>query len=122
MSDGLRQQIEAARGPRAIVDPEQSGGVWVEDEPTGDGEVVQVATLLLTASECPWRCAMCDLWRHTLPHPTPRGAVPRQIEAALKDLPSGVRWIKLYNSGNFFDAKSIPPADQRPHRRSVSPV
>lgn len=111
MTQTLRQRIEQARGARTTVSPDAANAFWIEDEPTGDGGVVRVATLLLSVSECPWRCAMCDLWRHTLPHPTPPGSIPRQVEAALDALPSDVRWIKLYNSGNFFDAKSIPLAD-----------
>ena len=60
--------------------------------------------------ECPLRCVYCDLWRHTLNEPTPRGAVPRQIEIALQSLPAA-SVAKLYNSGNFFDAAAIPPED-----------
>ena len=52
---------------------------------------------------------MCDLHRNTLPHPTPRGAIARQMEIALSD--SDATWVKLYNSGNFFDPNSIPPSD-----------
>lgn len=82
---------------------------------------MRVATLLLAASECPWRCAMCDLWKHTLPHATPRGSVPRQIERFLADVPNDVQWIKLYNSGNFFDVKSIPRADYAAIARLCQP-
>jgi hypothetical protein len=38
------------------------------------------------------------------------GAIPAQIDAALAELPI-TRTIKLYNSGNFFDPRAIPPAD-----------
>lgn len=51
---------------------------------------------------------MCDLHENTFDHDTPVGAISGQIRHALEDLnPS--RWIKLYNSGNFFDRQSIPP-------------
>jgi radical SAM enzyme (TIGR01210 family) len=108
---GLRREIEMLRGPRNPVDPERAGGAWIESEPDGCGGTVSVATILLTVSECPWRCAMCDLWKNTLQQPTPRGAVVRQIERALQQLGGSPRWIKIYNSGSFFDRHSIPPAD-----------
>lgn len=77
--------------------------------PAGFG-VAEVATLFLTASRCPIGCAMCDLHHNTLPETTPQGAIERQIHAALDQMPPA-NWIKLYNSGNFFDAGSIPPQD-----------
>jgi hypothetical protein len=75
-----------------------------------------VATIFLTASRCPIGCAMCDLHHNTFDAATPRGAIVRQIDFALSRLTpvqSGEepRWVKLYNSGNFFDAASIPPSD-----------
>ncbi len=72
-------------------------------------------TVFLTASRCPIGCSMCDLWQNTLPTSTPSGAIVRQLEAAIgadaTRKPRG--WIKLYNSGNFFDPRSIPPRDYR---------
>lgn len=53
---------------------------------------------------------MCDLWKNTTDEMVPIGAIPKQIEYALENLPS-VKHIKLYNSGNFFDTKAIPPKD-----------
>jgi hypothetical protein len=53
---------------------------------------------------------MCDLWRNTTDTGVPPGAIPRQIDYALEQLPA-TRHIKLYNSGNFFDHQAIPPAD-----------
>ncbi|MCA9139031.1 MAG: hypothetical protein KDB00_19800 [Planctomycetales bacterium] len=53
---------------------------------------------------------MCDLHRNTLDTPTSPGAIPEQIRFAQQQLgPSD--WVKLYNSGNFFDPASIPPID-----------
>ena len=52
---------------------------------------------------------MCDLHVNTLPGATPSGSITRQIDRALKD--SNAEWLKLYNSGNFFDPRSIPPVD-----------
>lgn len=95
---------------RATLNPLEPHAFWTEGEVNENGEVVPVATLLLTNRECPWKCLMCDLWRHTLTETVPRGAIPRQIDFALKQLPSA-RQIKLYNSGSFFDERAIPPAD-----------
>ncbi len=109
----FRDQIVYLRGPRLPVDPRKANGVWVESETDGCGGQVKVLTVLLAVSECPWRCAMCDLWQQTLDRPTAIGDVPKQIESALEHLPQDVRWVKLYNSGNFFDAKSVPIADHQ---------
>lgn len=110
----LRHQIETLRPKRERVDPFRPVAAWSELEPDGCGGTVKVAAIILAAAECPWRCGMCDLWKHTLTEPTPKGAIPEQIEFALSELPQDVRWIKLYNSGSFFDRRSIPVEDY-PH-------
>ena len=69
-----------------------------------------VATIFLTNRECPFRCLMCDLWRNTLTETVPVGAIPAQIDHALRSLPPA-RQLKLYNSGSFFDPHAIPPED-----------
>lgn len=102
--------ILARRGPRALVNPGRAAAAFVEPERSESGEVVPVATVFLVNRECPWRCLMCDLWRHTLEESVPPGALPAQLEAALAGLPPA-RQIKLYNSGSFFDARAVPPAD-----------
>jgi radical SAM enzyme (TIGR01210 family) len=101
------------RPERALVDAWKPAGCFVEDEPTESGRITSVATVLLTNRECPWRCLMCDLWRHTLTDDTPAGAIPAQIDHALARLPQA-EVIKLYNSGSFFDPRAIPPADHEP--------
>jgi archaeosine synthase beta-subunit len=123
--------ILARRLPRQPVDPRQPTAFFTELERTDGGEIVPVATVLLTNRECPWRCLMCDLWKHTLTEPVPPGAIPAQIDFALARLreqpaagwpaaqgPSasaraGSAWrqLKLYNAGSFFDPGAIPPAD-----------
>ncbi|MAI73511.1 MAG: Fe-S oxidoreductase [Rhodopirellula sp.] len=80
-----------------------------EAEPDGGGNEVSTTTVFLTASRCPIGCNMCDLHLNTLPAATPSGAIARQIDSAIKD--SEAKWLKLYNSGNFFDPRSIPPDD-----------
>jgi radical SAM enzyme (TIGR01210 family) len=98
------------RPARAQVDPNRPYAFLVEEECSKEREVVPVATIFLTNRECPWRCVMCDLWRNTLTEPVPVGAIPRQIDYALAQLPPA-RQIKLYNSGSFFDSKAIPFED-----------
>lgn len=75
-----------------------------------DGKLRNVNTIFLTNRECPFKCVMCDLWRHTLDEPTPIGAIQAQIKFALDRLPKA-DVVKLYNSGNFFDGKAIPRTD-----------
>lgn len=94
---------------RSKLIPDEPYHVVHEDEPDGHGGTAKTTTVFLTVSTCPIGCNMCDLHRNTLPYPTETGAVPRQIQHAV----AGVHpdWIKLYNSGNFFDPRSIPPSD-----------
>jgi radical SAM enzyme (TIGR01210 family) len=111
------------------MDPHRPQAFHVETEATGQDRVVNVATVFLVGRECPWRCLMCDLWKHTLKTTTPSGAIPAQIAAAFRELrlvrergrwscPGGnggaprlVSHLKLYNSGSFFDARAVPPDD-----------
>jgi archaeosine synthase beta-subunit len=104
--------ILAARPPKNAVDVRRPYFFFAERECSSSGEIVDVATVFLTNRECPWRCLMCDLWRNTSDETVPAGAIPQQIDYALSRLPAA-RQIKLYNSGNFFDARAIPPGDHR---------
>ena len=103
------------RGPRPPHDPWRHQGLIVEDERAADGRRARIATVLLTGRECPWRCAMCDLWRYTTDDDTPRGAIPAQVAAAraarARRAPSPVTGMKLYNAGSFFDPRAVPEAD-----------
>jgi radical SAM enzyme (TIGR01210 family) len=83
---------------------------FVEEECAAGGAVEPVATIFLTNRECPFRCVMCDLWRNTLTETVPVGAIPAQIDHALRKLPPA-KQLKLYNSGSFFDQRAIPPQD-----------
>ena len=98
------------RPERETLDPQRPYAFFVEEEASGSGEVVPVATIFLTNRECPWRCVMCDLWRRTLTASVPPGAIPAQIDFALSQLPQA-REIKLYNNGSFFDSRAIPVED-----------
>ncbi len=113
------RKILELRGGRNPVNPEVPGAFFVEPEATAAGPVEDVATLFLTNRECPFRCLYCDLWKNTTTTTVPPGAIPRQIDHALERLPAA-RHIKLYNSGNFFDAQAIPPDDHPEIARKVA--
>lgn len=117
--------IERHRGGREPVDVWKPARALTETERSADGHEVNVHTLFLVNRECPWRCLMCDLWRHTTRYPTPPKAIPHQISTALQGLPPA-EVLKLYNAGSFFDRRAIPPEDHpaiaaqcRPFRLTV---
>jgi len=116
--------IVSLRPARPVHDPWRAHGVTVEHEPTDTGDLAEVATVFLTGRECPWRCAMCDLWKYTTESDTPAGAIPHQIRAALQSLPDVAQAfrpaIKLYNAGSFFDPRAVPPSDYRAIAAAVS--
>lgn len=104
------QWILDRRPARAAVSAREPYACFVEDECGPDGHLAPTATIFLTNRECPFRCTMCDLWRNTLTESVPPGAIPAQIDFALRQL-SPARNVKLYNSGSFFDPRAIPPQD-----------
>jgi len=99
--------------------------VAVERERGPEGEFTPSATVFLTGAECPFTCVFCDLWRYTIDGPTPAGALPAQLSAALEQLPGLLReagldrcgQLKLYNASNFFDRRAVPEADLEPIAR-----
>jgi len=102
------------RGPRPQHDPWRYQGLSVEDELTERGDLARVGTVFLTGRECPWRCAMCDLWRSTTTSDTPAGAIPAQLRTAWsvwRDAGEMITRVKLYNASNFFDPRAVPEAD-----------
>jgi len=109
------------RPPKAEMNPWRPHCFLNEPERQRDGTVKSVNTIFLTNRECPFKCVMCDLWRHTLEKPTPKGAIPAQIKYALDRLPNAPV-VKLYNSGNFFDGKAIPRDDYRKIAQLLSEV
>ncbi len=114
------EQILRQRPDKNPVDPLRPYAFLVEPEAAADGQVVDVATVFLTNSECPFHCLMCDLWKNTTDQPVPAGAIAQQIDYALERLPAA-QHIKLYNSGNFFDARAIPRSDHQAIALSVQP-
>ena len=105
-------RIRSLRPPKPAVDPWKAHGVLVEDERRPHGVVERTATIFLAGAECAFTCSFCDLWRYTIDGPTPRGALPAQIEASLAGVGSGsVQRIKLYNASNFFDRRAVPRED-----------
>jgi radical SAM enzyme (TIGR01210 family) len=109
-SDNSDRDILDARSARNSLDFDRPYEFLVELERGADGQVEDVATIFLTNRECPFTCLMCDLWKNTTVESVPVGAIPRQIDYALQRLPKA-QHVKLYNSGNFFDAKAIPKTD-----------
>jgi archaeosine synthase beta-subunit len=104
--------IISCRVGKNNVDPQKPYAWLVEKERTSSGTIEDVATIFLTNRECPYHCLMCDLWKNTTDVSIPEGAIPEQIEWALKQLPEA-RNLKLYNSGSFFDERAIPEEDYK---------
>jgi archaeosine synthase beta-subunit len=104
------QWVLSRRPPKNVVDPWRPYHYLVEPERLRDGRVEDVGTIFLTNRECPFRCLYCDLWKNTTDERVPDGAITAQIDWALSRMPA-VRHLKLYNSGNFFDAQAIPPPE-----------
>lgn len=124
LSPFSRSQIRSARGPKEIVDAWKPIAVWDELEVESPSNAAESRVFLLTGSECRFTCTMCDLWRHTLDTRTPPGSIPQQIQFGLAQppsnpsVPSGItsanqRWVKLYNSSNFFDDHNVPIEDRQ---------
>ncbi len=104
--------ILSKRGRKNSVNPHKPYAWLVEKESTASGLIEDTAIIFLTNRECPYHCLMCDLWKNTTDVSVPAGAIPEQIEWALKQLPEA-RNLKLYNSGSFFDERAIPEEDYK---------
>ena len=104
--------IVSNRPERNRVDPYKPYAWLVEEERSASGEIKDTGIIFLSNKECSFRCLMCDLWKNTTEESVPEGAIPDQIEWALKQMP-GIKQVKLYNSGSFFDEKAIPVKDYK---------
>ncbi|MFO0940859.1 MAG: hypothetical protein U0930_08825 [Pirellulales bacterium] len=107
-----KSQLSNQRLPqwRNQVDSRSAYARLVENECNRHGQIESIGTIFLTNRECPFRCNMCDLWKNTLQVSVAPGDIPHQVATAIAELPP-FDSIKLYNSGNFFDAAAIPVAD-----------
>ena len=104
--------ILSKRGEKNAVNPRKPYAWLVEKERTASGIIEDTAIIFLTNRECSFHCLMCDLWKNTTDVSVPAGAIPEQIEWALKQPPEA-RNLKLYNSGSFFDERAIPEEDYK---------
>lgn len=107
------------RGSKNPVDPFKPYACVKEKERSEHGEIIEVGTVFLTNKECPFKCLMCDLWKNTTNEKVADGIIPGQIEWAINRM-EGIRHLKLYNSGNFFDKQAIPENDYDEIIRLVS--
>ncbi len=98
--------ILTRRGPKNEVNAEKPYAWLTEKEYTESGNIVDTGVIFLTNRECPYRCLMCDLWKNTTNESIAEGAIAGQIEWALNQMPE-VKYVKLYNSGSFFDTRAI---------------
>ncbi|HEX9108323.1 MAG TPA: hypothetical protein VF832_13865 [Longimicrobiales bacterium] len=106
------RRIRALRPAKRPVDPWRAHGSLLEEERRPGGTVERALTIFLAGAECPFTCSFCDLWQWTLDGPTPAGALPRQIAGVLQSLEGEApERLKLYNAGNFFDRRAVPPQD-----------
>lgn len=123
-TDVTSDWIMRSRPSRNVVDTTRPYAFVFERERAAGGENVDVATIFLTNRECPWKCLMCDLWKNTTVTSVAEGAIPDQIEFALKELGPRISespQIKLYNSGSFFDPRAIPVADHPKTAKLLQP-
>jgi radical SAM enzyme (TIGR01210 family) len=106
------RRIRGLRPAKPFVDPWRAHGHIVEEERRPSGVVERTATIFLAGAECAFTCSFCDLWRYTIDGPTPRGALPAQLETSLAGLEvASIQRIKLYNASNFFDRRAVPADD-----------
>jgi radical SAM enzyme (TIGR01210 family) len=115
MSNNFRDSIssswiESHRGRKNDVDASRPYAWMVEKEHTHLHRIEDTGIIFLTNRECPYRCLMCDLWKNTTDEQVAPGAIASQIEWALEKMP-GIKHLKLYNSGSFFDEQAIPSGE-----------
>ncbi|MBI5009653.1 MAG: radical SAM protein [Bacteroidia bacterium] len=104
--------ILSHRSSKNKVDPFKPYAWLVEKERSASGNIEDTGIIFLTNRECQYRCLMCDLWKNTTDESVPPGAITRQIEWALEKMP-GIRNLKIYNSGSFFDELAIAESEYK---------
>lgn len=117
--------VRGRRGPQDALgdahDPRRPLGWIVErercpDPPPGPAPRTWL-TVFTAGAECPFACVFCDLWQHTLPGPTPPGALPAQLRAAIGEARAaghafdGSEGLKIYNASNLFEPRAVPAGD-----------
>ncbi len=106
------RRIRELRAAKPAVDAWRPHGTALDEERRPNGTLERALTVFLAGAECPFTCAFCDLWRWTIDGPTPRGALPHQLGAALSSAPNApADRLKLYNASNFFDTRAVPVDD-----------
>lgn len=113
--DSTARAVRERRPAKPRHDSTSAQGWQRERERQLDGALIDDLTVFLTGRECPWTCVFCDLWRFTTDAPTPKGAIPGQLEEALDSvgpLETSAQ-LKLYNASNYFDEKAVPESDDR---------
>lgn len=106
MNPSVTHEVLKSRSDRNIVRPDQPYAQLNEEEWLAPDNKKSISTVFITNKECPWRCVMCDLWKNTLTYSNSSDQIIKQIQYALGNLQKS-NWIKLYNSGSFFDQKAI---------------
>jgi radical SAM enzyme (TIGR01210 family) len=111
--------VRSRRGPKSSIDdpldPSRPLGWIVERERCPDRPRPRRWLTVFTAgAECPFACVFCDLWQHTLPGPTPEGALPAQLRtaiAAARAAGHAFENLKIYNASNLFEPRAVPAGD-----------
>ncbi len=104
------KQILQFRGPRTPTAPAAPPALVTEIEPDQNRSPKQATTVFLIGKECPFRCLMCDLWKHTTDVAPPPGSLVQQLNTVLPQIPHR-DIIKLYNASNFFDPQAVSAQD-----------
>lgn len=104
--------ILSHRSSKNKVDPFKPYAWLVEKERSASGSIEDTGIIFLTNRECQYHCLMCDLWKNTTDESVPVGAITQQIEWALTKMP-GIRHLKIYNSGSFFDERAIAESEYK---------
>ncbi len=90
------------------MDPSRPVHVSLQKEIGYDKKIKKTLEIILTTTRCPFRCLMCGYYKDTIPDSPDPEQIIQQVEKAIKKFPE-FEQVKIFNSGNFFDKKAIPP-------------